>query len=75
MELVCRRSIQHAGIGKARAMEDDQRYPTPTAPPRQSIVPPPPPSYDAVIEHDEHRAGPGARIANTLTSSMAFAGI
>lgn len=56
-------------------MEDDQQYPAPTAPPRQSIVPPPPPSYEAVLEHDEHRAGPGARrIANTLTSSMAFAG-
>ena len=57
-------------------MADDREYPAPSAPPRQQgIVPPPPPSYEAVLEHDEHRAGPGARrIANTLTSSMAFAG-
>ena len=55
-------------------MADDQQYPAPTAPPRQGILPPPPPSYEAVLEHDEHRAGPGVRVANTLTSSMAFAG-
>ena len=60
--------------GKETAMADDQQYPAPTAPPREGVVPTPPPSYEAILEHDQHRAGPGARIANTLTSSMAFAG-
>ena len=59
---------------------DDQQYPLPTAPPRQTVAggaepPPPPPSYDDVQEYDEHRRhGAGMRVANTLTSSMAFAG-
>ena len=52
----------------------DQEYPSPTAPPRQGIVPPPPPTYEDVVEHDEHRAGPHSRIVDTLTSSMALAG-
>ena len=58
-------------------MEDNQQYPPPSAPPRRTVgaADPPPPSYDAVREQDEHRRlGAGSRVANTLTSSMAFAG-
>ena len=55
----------------------EQDYPPPSAPPRGNVVgpQPPPPSYNDVLEHDRHRpVGRGARVANTLTSSMAFAG-
>ena len=74
-------SYRNARLARAQGKTmDDQQYPRPTAPPRQTVAggaEPPPPSYDDVLvqEYDEHRRhGAGMRVANTLTSSMAFAG-
>ena len=66
--------ICSAALPRGKEKMTDQQYPPPTAPPRNAFQQPPPPTYEDVLDHDAHRPGAGARIANTLTSSMAFAG-